>query len=546
MPKSHSRKKKTRARQRASGAPYVSAKSGAAHWHPGPDLTLPNAGIEPIDRTALENVRRLIGAGWQECASCQRSLANTVVTSDPAALMLMAFYIYGGLPDAGSLASAATHRFAAAAPTAKASGDLQPLLATVRAMSRPERAELVEDTMDMWVGMHAMNIIPEAHTSGSPARPAVSETAECLPDALFLDTAQLAPPRADYRLHPALPDGEGDAPPMPVLWVEPHGPAAGRDDLVRRCGFTPVTDEGGGDPLWLLHVNEDLGALREVARLATDACGQRRTGWSDDLIDLHLSTGSIMTPLPSDYLGLLRSTSEVRMIGPAANAADAAARAEQGQLLSARARVVFDFSLHRAISQPSGSRTAPTPAAGARRPRRRHPSPAELPDLDITPAYDPALGPCIDMTRFISDAVYDITLTRCDVADKAQPVAVLHAISGAAGAADLKYRCLWQQRVATLPPVDKRWLVTVDSEQRTITSVSHDRHDADRSSGESHIYPLTLTLRTPRPQLTPDQVDHVRALDGLVLVGPLEPDGDLDDAWSRRDLLLVHATVTVA
>ncbi|NEW77732.1 hypothetical protein [Streptomyces rhizosphaericus] len=152
------------------------------------------------------------------------------------------------------------------------------------------------------------------------------------------------------------------------------------------------------------------------------------------------------------------------------------------------------------------------------------------------------MGPCIDITRLISDAVYDITLTCRDVADQARPVAVLHAVGGAAGAADLKYRCLWQQLAATLPPIDKRWLVTIDSEQRTITSISH---DADPSSADNHIYPLSLTLRTPRPQLTPDQIDHMRALDALVLAGPLDFGDDLEDAWSKRDLLLVHAAVTV-
>ncbi|NEW77733.1 hypothetical protein [Streptomyces rhizosphaericus] len=296
MPKSHSRKKKTRARSRASGAAYAAVKSGAAHRHPGPDLALPNTSIAPIDPTALENVRCLIGAGWEECTPCQRSLTVMVVTSHPAALMLMAFYIYGGLPDAGSLASAATHRFFAVARTAKASGDLRPLLAMVRAMSRRERAELAEDAMDMWVGMHALHLVPEAHGPGPSPRPAVSGPAGSLPDSLFPDVAQLRPPGADYRLHPALPDGEAGIPPVPVLWVEPHGSAAGYDDLVRRCGFTAVTEEADGDPLWLLHVNEDLGALREVARLATDASGQRRAEWGDHIIDLYLSTGSIAPP----------------------------------------------------------------------------------------------------------------------------------------------------------------------------------------------------------------------------------------------------------
>lgn len=74
MPKSHSRKKKTRTRQRATGAAYTSAKSGTAHRHPGPDLALPNASIPPVTPAALQAARLLIGAGWQECAPCQRSL----------------------------------------------------------------------------------------------------------------------------------------------------------------------------------------------------------------------------------------------------------------------------------------------------------------------------------------------------------------------------------------------------------------------------------------------------------------------------------------
>ncbi|MET8275108.1 hypothetical protein [Streptomyces sp. NPDC005096] len=463
----------------------------------------------------------------------------------------MAFYIYGGAPDAGSLASAATHRFTALAHTARTSADLQPLLASVRAMSRADKAALLEDTMDMWVGMHAMNITPTAHIPGSAAQPATHQAGQALPDELFLDDTKIAPPGADYRVHTAisdLPDGTM----APLLLVEPTGPAAGFDDLSQRCGWPALADDMN-DPLWLVHVDEHLGTLHSITRLATDASGQRRDGWGDDFTDLYLGHATTATPLPQEYITLLRSTGEVVMIGPAAASADATVLADPDRLLSVRARIVFDTYATCLTASTDGPSPAPhrvsREAAPTQSSHSRHPSAAELLDIDIdtTPSYDAAMGPCIDLSREISDAVYGITLTTLTAAGEKHVAAVLRAVSDSACAADLKYRCLWQHPAATMPPVDNRWLVTIDADTRTIASISH---DVDEASGEPsthrHVYPLTLNIDMPGPQLTSGQVDHLRSAPGLLLVGPLESGCDLDDALNKRDLLIVHAAITVA
>ncbi|MGW8850064.1 hypothetical protein ACWGNE_20075 [Streptomyces xiamenensis] len=253
--------------------------------------------------------------------------------------MLIAFHIYGRPPGPGSLASAITHRFAPLARTAKSTGDLRPLLAAVSSMSHREKAALLEDSMDMWVGLHAMNLAPEVSLPGN-AGAAASDSVQALPDSMFFDAEQIAPAGADYRIHLTVSESPNGTTTL-VFLVEPIGPGAGYDDLARRCGWTQFTD-GPVVPLWMAKIDDRRGVLHSIARLATDADGYRRIEWDNDLIDLRLEQYPGPTVLPPGYLALLQSSKELLMVGPAANIEEAQALAGQGGLVSVRAQVIFD------------------------------------------------------------------------------------------------------------------------------------------------------------------------------------------------------------
>lgn len=320
MPKKdRARKADARARQRATGAPYAAANSGADHRHPAPDLSMLDgsaySGGRPVDTPAAA---ALVGACRAGCGPCQQSLIERAV-QDRVLVAVLVGAVYGMLPVAGFLAAPTTRRVHPLARQAHDSGDGAPLLAAVDALDEDDLADLLDDALDHWA---AGGADLEVHTL-----PADDPDEEDNPDGTPVATG--AP---SYALYPggrlSTPNG-----PLPFLTLEPETPEAGVADMRARCRWQPwdLRTLPVVDTAWRLRVDIASRTLREIVHVDED-------GYDD----VELWEAAETVRLPDDWFDLLDRAEHVLLCGPVTGGPAGLERAaETGTLTAVIARARF-------------------------------------------------------------------------------------------------------------------------------------------------------------------------------------------------------------
>jgi hypothetical protein len=132
----------------------VPTVTGTAHPHAHPNI-LPVEGSafgagRSVDMTPAAS---LLGARLDGCRECQTSLTTAVIAGDPLVLAALARQIYGARPSASPHASAPTRMIRSAFCESAGRGLGTPdevALDAITSMTRPQRADLLEDTLGEW------------------------------------------------------------------------------------------------------------------------------------------------------------------------------------------------------------------------------------------------------------------------------------------------------------------------------------------------------------------------------------------------------------
>jgi hypothetical protein len=312
------RKRAIRVRMAQTGEPYaVAARHIDAHRHPRPDLAglggLPYAAGRAAD---MDLAAAMVGACRAGCRPCQEELVSRLLAADCATIAVLAGAVYGTLPaGAGVLASPATHAWQPLAHHANASGDGAGALAALEAMTSHDREALLQDALDHWAA------------GGLPA------------DALHLlhlDLDEVDDPGPEttgpiYALSPGTVETPGG--PLPMVVLVPETPAAGLDDIHRRCGWPAwdMTILPEADPSWRMRMEIATRSIAEIVHVDGE-------GWDDVL----LWQAPEPVSLPQQWWDLVDRVQQVLLCGPAADPSHGALQAAAaGELPAVIARVRF-------------------------------------------------------------------------------------------------------------------------------------------------------------------------------------------------------------
>ncbi|MET7575202.1 hypothetical protein ABZT04_43110 [Streptomyces sp. NPDC005492] len=161
MTNSHGRKSRARKTSRTRGAAYVAANAGTLHRHgSGPSATdlRPSApsrwGVASAPDMRIASA--LIGACIEGCAPCRAALAAKLLDDeDPIALAVTAGAVCNLLaihePDGETPTDKSLQTFLLLVMHARLHvGEARVLVATVEAMSREDRAALLEAALELW------------------------------------------------------------------------------------------------------------------------------------------------------------------------------------------------------------------------------------------------------------------------------------------------------------------------------------------------------------------------------------------------------------
>ncbi|MFE2823394.1 hypothetical protein [Streptomyces sp. NPDC059271] len=160
MPKSHGRKSRARKTSRRQGAAFAAANAGTLHDHQsGPS----NTDLRPADpsRWGAESALdmraavALIGACIEECAPCRRSLSGKLLEANPVLLAVTAgavFALHASCgADAQDFAAQPAEVFFLLVERARVAGnDFRVLTAAVERMPLTDRAQLLDEALDLW------------------------------------------------------------------------------------------------------------------------------------------------------------------------------------------------------------------------------------------------------------------------------------------------------------------------------------------------------------------------------------------------------------
>ncbi|WP_331732061.1 hypothetical protein [Streptomyces sp. NBC_00989] len=335
MTKSHGRKSRARKTSRSRGATYAAANAGTLHQH---DSGPSNTDLQPADPSGwgveatpdMRTASALIGACIERCAVCQQALAVKLLDEDPIVLTVTAGSVYtlhaATEPDAGSLASAPSQRFFRLVQQARAhGGDGRMMLTGVEMMNRADRAELLEDALDLWTfyGHKHPGLMRSQDTGPKNTSPFTftfpdSEPGQADPGTV-LDLSGLAHP-AEYGVRADMTLTESGRIASLGLFPHPETSEAGYDDLRERLAWEPYVAEGlpEKDPAWVLKVDGTRGALLGIVRLldATLLPDRPRREWRTDAYDVILWTAPELTTVSAEWLETARRRGSALLYGP--------------------------------------------------------------------------------------------------------------------------------------------------------------------------------------------------------------------------------------
>ncbi|MFI6341011.1 hypothetical protein [Streptomyces sp. NPDC050535] len=160
MTSSHGRKSRARNKSRRQGAAYAAANAGTLHTHDsGPsgtdlqptDLSRWGVASAPDMRTAAA----LIGACIEGCGPCRRSLSVKLLDEDPIVLAVTAGVVFSLHTSRGADVRDVAARptqvvFVLAEHARAAGGDFRMLPAGIERLRLPDRAQLLDDALDLW------------------------------------------------------------------------------------------------------------------------------------------------------------------------------------------------------------------------------------------------------------------------------------------------------------------------------------------------------------------------------------------------------------
>ncbi|MGW1068276.1 hypothetical protein ACWD4F_27620 [Streptomyces aureus] len=160
MTKSHGRKSRARNRSRRQGAAYTAANAGTLHIHTNGPSSMDLRTADPSrwgiqSAPDLRTAAALISASIERCAPCRRSLSARLLEADPLAVAMAAGAVYGlhasRGADARTFAAGPARVFFLLVQNARAcGGDARMLLAGVEKMPEADRAELLDDALELW------------------------------------------------------------------------------------------------------------------------------------------------------------------------------------------------------------------------------------------------------------------------------------------------------------------------------------------------------------------------------------------------------------
>ncbi|KUN59259.1 hypothetical protein AQJ54_40080 [Streptomyces griseorubiginosus] len=333
MTKSHGRKSRARNTSRTRGAAFASANAGTLHQHSsGPSA----ADLQPADPkrwgidTApdMRTASALIGACMERCAPCQQLLADKLLDEAAVVLAVLAGSVYTlhaeSEADAGAQASRATQAFFGLVKQAREYRDPGHLPPVVEMLPREHRAELLEDTLDLWTyyGHVDAALLRERYPSPnglSTVTVTVEGSDPQTGPGVVVDLSALAHPAAYSVRTDMTRTGSGLVPSVALV---PESPEAGYDDLRWRCGWEPYIFQGlpSVDPAWVLKIDRTGGALLGVVRLldATLLPERQPWEWRQNVYDRILWRAPVPAPVSAsaEWLEAARRQDTVLLYGP--------------------------------------------------------------------------------------------------------------------------------------------------------------------------------------------------------------------------------------
>ncbi|MFE9121293.1 hypothetical protein [Streptomyces sp. NPDC007172] len=174
MTKDHARKNRARRTMAATGAAYTTADAGLAspllgHQHDCSTVFTPvdARGFGQNRTVPMDAATDLLGATIDWCTPCKVRATAVILDGDPVVIAAVAG-LMGMAPGAGPRMSAATHVVDPLFQLARVTLDGAPILAAVTAMTREDRADLLEDSMTVWAAVSKAGP-PRGDTDMSPA-----------------------------------------------------------------------------------------------------------------------------------------------------------------------------------------------------------------------------------------------------------------------------------------------------------------------------------------------------------------------------------------
>ncbi|WP_449487554.1 hypothetical protein [Streptomyces griseorubiginosus] len=316
MTKSHGRKSRARNTSRTRGAAFASANAGTLHQHSsGPSA----ADLQPADPkrwgidTApdMRTASALIGACMERCAPCQQLLADKLLDEAAVVLAVLAGSVYTlhaeSEADAGAQASRATQAFFGLVKQAREYRDPGHLPPVVEMLPREHRAELLEDTLDLWTyyGHVDAALLRERYPSPnglSTVTVTVEGSDPQTGPGVVVDLSALAHPAAYSVRTDMTRTGSGLVPSVALV---PESPEAGTTTCVGAAAGSPhLPGAASVDPAWVLKIDRTGGALLGVVRLldATLLPERQPWEWRQNVYDRILWRA----PVPAPGVGIRR------------------------------------------------------------------------------------------------------------------------------------------------------------------------------------------------------------------------------------------------
>lgn len=331
--KSNRSKQRARARQARTDAPFTAARSGNAHEHPvgepDPAVVFPLLGWADLDAD-LGPARALVGAARAVCNPCQDALTAKVLAGPPTVIAMLAGAVYG-MSAEPMFTSQATADFAAALHHPEG----RDMLAYVDALDEGDRADLLEDTLDLWFSTGRPDAVADfLENNVFVHRPEELDGGRLHDlghdqDGIHTYVVEIDDPPT-FAIMPGVIhlDGPGEVPALTLVPEAGSGHAAFLDEA--SLGWTGVQNIGRFDVDWRVRVDIATRSMRSIAHV--DANGyDDHTVWK----------AAEIFSLPDGLWNLLDRVQHALIIGPVPEGADVSALLSSGAARTVVGRVSF-------------------------------------------------------------------------------------------------------------------------------------------------------------------------------------------------------------